>query len=120
MTPVPWMVGATVAFGLVAGTLLGTVSEVLFGMAGPLTAAGTTWVLAARTNRRHPERLKALMIKAFAAKMIVYGAYVVLVLEVLQVRPMPFVISFTGYFIALHGIEAFCLTRLVAGAQSSR
>lgn len=120
MKPVPWMVGATVAFGLVAGVLLGTVSEVLFGMAGPLTAAGTTWVLAERASRRRPGHLTSLMIKAFAAKMIFYGAYVVLVLKVFLVRPMPFVISFTGYFIAFHFIEAFCLTRLFAGAQASR
>jgi hypothetical protein len=33
---------------------------------------------------------------------------------------MPFVISFTTYFIALHLFEAVCLQRLFAGAVSVR
>lgn len=114
------MVGALVAFGIVGGGVLGTALEVLFGMAAPLAAGAATWRLAERTSRRHPERLTAVMIKAFAGKMIFYGAYVVIALKVLPLRPMPFVMSFTGYFIVLHFIEAFCLTRLFAVAQASR
>ena len=36
-------------------------------------------------------------------------------LEVVGVRPVPFVVSFTGYFIALYLTEALLMRRLFAG-----
>ena len=54
------------------------------------------------------------MIAAFAAKMVFFGAYVAVMLLALALRPVPFVASFTAYFIALHLIEALCLKRLFA------
>lgn len=87
-------------------------SEVLFGMAGPLAVAGGSWVLAERTWRRRPERLTAVMIAAFAGKMVFFAAYVALMLSVLSLRPIPFVASFTVSFIALHLAEALALRRL--------
>ncbi|MBI3262217.1 MAG: hypothetical protein HYZ58_03590 [Acidobacteria bacterium] len=120
MKAAPWVVGAMVSVGLMAGALLGTAWEVLLGLAGPLAAAGASWTVAERTSRRHAERLTALLIKAFGGKMLFYAAYVVIVLEVLQVRPLPFVVSFTASFIACHVIEAFCLMRLFGGARASR
>ena len=55
------------------------------------------------------------MIAAFAGKMVFFGAYVAVMLRRAGVRPVPFVASFTGYFIALYLIEALCLKRLFAG-----
>jgi hypothetical protein len=40
-------------------------------------------------------------------------------LRVLDLRPLPFVVSFTTYFIALHLFEALCLQRLFAGSASA-
>ena len=37
-------------------------------------------------------------------------------LRVLALRPVPFVLSFTSYFIALHATEALFMRRLFAGA----
>ena len=122
MKPVRLMVGASVMSWIVAMALLGTRTglDVLFGMIGPLVIASSTWVLAERTYRRNPERLMSLMIKAFAVKMVFFGAYVAVVLGVLSVRPVPFVVSFTSYFIALHAMEAFCLRRLLAETRATR
>jgi len=36
-------------------------------------------------------------------------------LRVVQLRPVPFAVSFSSYFIALHFVEAFYLQRLFAG-----
>ena len=55
------------------------------------------------------------MITAFAFKLVFFGGYVAVMLRVLQLRPVPFVVSFSSYFIALHFVEAFCLQRLFAG-----
>ena len=112
-----WMVGGSVASWLASVAVFGgeTGREVLFGMAGPLAVASGTWLLAERTYRRRPERLTALMLGAFAGKMVFFGVYVVVMLTVLSRRPVPFVVSFTSYFVALHLVEALGLRRLFAG-----
>ena len=56
------------------------------------------------------------MIAAFAVKMVFFGAYVAVMLRRLSLRPVPFVVSFTAYFIALYLIEALSLQRLFAGS----
>jgi hypothetical protein len=52
------------------------------------------------------------MIGAFMGKLVFFGVYVAVVVGVLGARPVPFVASFAGYFIALHMIEALWLKRL--------
>jgi len=88
-------------------------AAVMFGALGPLAVAAVSWLLAERTWRRQPERLTAIMIAAFAGKMVFFAAYVVFMLTVLSLRPMPFVASFTTSFIALHLAEALALTRML-------
>jgi hypothetical protein len=88
---------------------------VVLGMVAPLAAAGVSWVLIERTFKRDPQQLTALMIGAFVAKMLFFGAYVALMLALVGVRPVPFVVSFTGYFIALYLTEALLMRRLFAG-----
>lgn len=117
MKPVWWMAGGALASCL-AVTALPVVDsdvEVALGMAGPLAAAAATWMLVQRTYTVHPERLTGLMIMAFGGKMVFFGAYVTVMLTALALRPVPFVISFTVYFIALYAIEAICMQRLFAG-----
>ncbi len=120
MKAVGWMVGASVASWLAAMAILGTRTgvEILFGMLGPLAVASATWLMAEGTYKRHPERLTSLMMTAFAGKIVFFGAYVTVVLTVLSPRSIPFVVSFTSYFIALHLTEALCLRRLFSGARS--
>ena len=117
MKPVAWMVAASVVSWLTVTALVGadTGLDVLLGMVGPLVVASATWVLAGRTFTRHPERLTSLMIQAFAGKLVFFGVYVAVMLKVLFLRPVPFVVSFTAYFIALHLTEALLLRRLFAG-----
>ena len=86
--------------------------EVWFGMLAPLVVVSATWLMTERVYRASPERLTSVMISAFAGKLVFFGAYVGLVIGVLGVRPVPFAVSFTGYFIALHMIEALWLKRL--------
>jgi hypothetical protein len=88
---------------------------VLLGMLGPLLSAVAAWVVMARVQAAAPERLMGVMIKALIVKMIFFGAYVMAMLRLVQVRPVPFVIAFTAYFIALHMTEALFLKRLLAG-----
>jgi hypothetical protein len=81
------------------------------GMTGPLLAATATLLLVQRTSARAPERVTAMMVHAFAAKVVFFLAYVVLALRVLDLDAMPFAVSFTVYFVALYGAVAVWLQR---------
>jgi hypothetical protein len=115
MTPLWWMVGLSLLSSLAVTATPGLDSdrEVLLGMLAPLAGAAATWVLVVNYASR-PERLTPLMIAVFAGKLVFFGAYVTVMLTVLSLRPLPFVISFTTYFIGLHVFEALCLQRLFA------
>jgi uncharacterized membrane protein len=117
MKTIGWMVGGTVFCGLLALWALGQQAraEVLFGMIAPVLVAIATFVAIERTYRAHPERVTSLMAAAFGAKMVFFGAYVVVMLRLLALRPMPFIVSFAACFIALQLIEGFSLRRLFAG-----
>lgn len=112
------MAAACAVAWLAAVAALGTRTgvEVLGGILGPLAVACGSWVLTERTWRRRPERLTSLLMTAFAGKMVFYGAYVAVMLKVLALRPVPFVVSFTGAFIVLHLMEALGLRNLFADA----
>jgi hypothetical protein len=113
---VAWMVGAGLAAWLAATLMYGAGSHVatLLGMAGPLVIAVTTWLLAEQTYRRDPAALTGLMIAGFVGKMVFFGAYVAFVIKGLSQPAVPFAVSFTCSFIALHLIEALALRRLFA------
>lgn len=114
MKPVVWMVSASVMSWLGATAVVDrrTSVEVLCGMLGPLAVACGTWLLAERTYRRNPESLTPLMAAAFAGKMVFFGAYVVVMVRLLELRVVPFIVSFTSYFVVLYLVEALYLRRL--------
>jgi hypothetical protein len=86
--------------------------EILFGMLGPLAATTSTWVLAERIYRQRAEVLTTVMATAFVAKIAFFGAYIAVAILLFKFRPVPFVVSFTSYFIALYLMEALYLRRL--------
>jgi hypothetical protein len=117
MKAVRWMaLGSVGSAGLAIGAggrLMAM--EVALGMLAPLTATAVSWVLIERTYRQDPARLTGLMMTGFAAKMVFFGVYVAVMLKVVGLRPVPFVVSFTSYFIALYLVEALLMRRLFAG-----
>jgi len=117
MKVVAWMTGASLAAWLVTAALVERESSlaVFYGMLAPLLTACASWVLAERTHKRDPRALTGLMVTAFAFKMVFYGGYVAAMLRIVHLRPVPFAVGFSSYFIALHFVEAFCLQRLFAG-----
>jgi hypothetical protein len=115
-----WMIVAAGAPGLFAAAVAGRAAEILLGMAAPLAAATVSWVLIERIYARQPERLTGLMIGAFGAKMLFFGAYVAVMLQVMALDPKPFVVSFTSYFIALYLVEALLMRRLFGAEGRAR
>jgi hypothetical protein len=106
------LVAAVAAIAIAGGDAR---ADVLLGMLAPLGAAAASWVLIERTFRRDPQQLTALMVGAFGVKMLFFGAYVAVMFEVVAVHPVPFVVSFTGYFISLYLTEALLMRRLFSG-----
>jgi hypothetical protein len=121
MTPVRAMSAAGLVGWLAAAAALGlrTSVDVGFGILGPFLAAVGSWIAAERTYTRNPEGLTPLMIAAFGAKLVFFGAYVTVMLAGLSLRPVPFVLGFTGAFIALYAMEALYLKRLFDGPATT-
>ena len=115
MTAVMWMTCTSLVSWLVTRVITDGRGdpEIVLGMVGPLAAAIGSWVAYERAHRGAPGRLTNVMIAALAVKMVFFGGYVVVMLRGLDLRPMPFVVSFASYFIALHTIEATFLRRLL-------
>jgi hypothetical protein len=123
MKPLLSMGGAGLLTGLVAGTVLGAQAslEVALGTLGPILAACGSWLVIARTMRRDPMQVTPLMMKLFAVKMLLFGAFVVIAILGLHLRPVPFMVSFTSAFVTLYLVEAVYLQRLFAdGLRASR
>jgi len=119
MTPVAWMAGLSLGSWVVATVVIGSANpEALLGMIAPLVATCASWVVIARVHGVAPERVTAVMLVAFAAKMVFFGVYVAVVLRGLALLPTPFVVSFTAYFIALYAMEALYLKRLFDGGRA--
>ena len=110
------MLSGSVLSSVILSVLLGADSrlELWLGMLGPLVSAIVSWIAMERQHARHPVGMTRLMIKAFAAKMVFFAGYITALLSMGWVRPIPFVTSFIGYFIALHAMEAVGLRRLQA------
>ena len=115
MTSAAWMVGAGLLSWLVVTMLAGSlvIPEALFGLLGPLVSAGATAVLTERAHRASSGRVMGVMLIALGVKVVFFGVYVVVMLRVLALRPLPFVVSFTCYFVVLYGMEALFLRRLL-------
>jgi hypothetical protein len=119
MKEVAWMIGVSVAAWLVASAVVDRSSGIalLFGMLGPLVMACGSWVMAERAYARDPQVLTGLMVAAFAFKLVFFGGYVAVMLRIVGLRPVPFAVSFSSYFIALHFVEALFLRRLFASGS---
>src|SRR5437868_11927087 len=106
-----WMLAGSAVSALRITAFLGTATPldvrlaVWLGMLAPLAATLCSAVIVERAYRKQPEGLTGVMAAAFFVKMIFFGAYVAVVIKAGLVRPVPFVVSFTSYFLALHITE---------------
>jgi hypothetical protein len=114
MRIVAWMAALSAGSAAAATMAFGAGLEIWLGMLAPLVAVSASWITAARTYNERPEQLTSVMMTAFAGKLLLFAGYVALVLAVVHARPIPFVLSFVAYFIALYTAEAVCLRNLFA------
>ena len=114
MKALGWMVAAGVgSWACLAAALGDRVNPELFcGMLGPLAVVAVSWLVVERAWAARPEGVLGVLLGGMALKLMFFAVYAFVMLRVLSLRPVPFVASFTGYFIALHNIEALFMKRL--------
>ncbi len=109
------MVAGSVASWLVVRAAWpGIAADVFYGMLGPLVASAAAWMVIERVDKTRPERTFGVMVAGFIVKMVFFGVYVAAVFTRPGLQAIPFVVSFTGYFLALYAVQAFWLTRMRA------
>jgi hypothetical protein len=116
-----WVIAASVlswlALLLVSGGAF--VAEFTAGMAGPLVVSTVNWALVSRTFRANPAHVQSVMIRGLIAKLVLFCAYVVIMIRGVGLRPAPFALSFVGYFVVLYATQAVFMRRLfLSGSQS--
>jgi len=97
----------------------GAATATFLGMAAPLAAGLATILLVEHVTRTNIRLLTHRMTIAFVAKMVFYGLYVSLAIVVVGVDVLPFTISFTLYFAALHVTEALYFKTLFAHSTNT-
>jgi hypothetical protein len=112
--PAGLMVGVSLLSWLATSAWVDTQTSraVLYGMLGPLVVAVVASMSVDSIHRRNPGRLTGFLTAALGVKMVFFGVYVTIMLRGLSLPPVPFMASFTVYFITLHLIEALSLRRL--------
>jgi len=108
--------GCGLSCAAIAAAAPGLMPELALGMAGPLVSAVVSWHVIERTHAAAPERLTNVLIASFGIKLLSFAIYVGVMMAGLGLRPRPFVMSFTGYYVALHVLEAALLKRRLAAA----
>jgi hypothetical protein len=118
---VGWMTAVCVASGaaLVALVPGWTAPDVAAGIAGPLLAASVTWLTVSRAARANPRGLTSTMMAGFLVKIVFFGVYVVVMLRGVGVAPVPFIATFTVYFVGLYAVEAVLMHRLFTRGASA-
>jgi hypothetical protein len=119
VTPVVSMIGVGLALWACIGFAGGAAvsPEAGYALAGPLAAAVGSWLITARVHAADPAKVTSAMVAGFGVKALLFGAYVVVAVRGLGLRPLPFALSFVGFFVVLYAVEAYFLWQLFAGAR---
>ncbi len=95
-------------WGLIVGGI-GYAKEIFLGMIAPLLIGTVSISFLFNSHQKAPENVTKVMIKSFAAKMIIYGLYFIYIFTFYTFNPLPFILSFLVYFVTLHMSEALFL-----------
>lgn len=96
-------------WGLIAGGIEQYFKEIFIGMIAPLIIGVVSVLYISYIQKKSQEKLTNILLKAFMGKMIFYGAYFIYIFTFYTFTPIPFILSFVGYFITLHVCEALFL-----------
>ena len=95
------------------------ISELFLGMIVPLVIGLLTVTKIQSIFTSDPGELTSFMMKSFIGKLVIYGVYMMGIVAFSPFNERPFFISFMGYFITLHVLEAFFIRSVFIRFSSS-
>jgi hypothetical protein len=100
-------------FGLVGGTIYNNyTSEIFLGMAAPLLLSIVSIMWSESSFKKSPQHLTNTLVKSFIVRAIFLAVYFILIFTYYDFEQIPFIISFTGFFIIFYVIEALFIQKL--------
>ena len=96
-------------WGLLSAAFPDYVKEIFLGMVLPWLISLISIVKTRSVYNLNPEKLIKHMTTSMLMKMMSYGLLLIIIFTFISFNPLPFIISFTGYFLTLHITEAFVL-----------
>ena len=95
------------------------ISELFLGMIVPLVIGLLTVTKIQSIFTSDPGELTSFMMKSFIGKLVIYGVYMMVIVAFSPFNERPFFISFMGYFITHHVLEAFFIRSVFIRFSSS-
>ncbi len=100
-------------WGLLSSGLPEYEKEIFLGMVLPWLVSLISISKTYSVYNINSEKLIKHLTSAMLMKMLSYGLLLVIMFTFISFNPLPFIISFTGYFLALHITEAFTLRFII-------
>jgi len=80
--------------------------ELFIGWLGPVIAGFSTIFFVIQAAKKDPYSITKTLAVGFIFKMVYYGLYIIIFFKLYSFKPIPFLCSFAGFFLGLHGLEA--------------
>ena len=83
-----------------------------FGWLLPALAGSVTMYFIFLAQKKGAATVTKAIAKGFALKMVYYGVSILMLFKQYSFQPIPFVCSFSGFFMGLHVLEAIIIKRI--------
>ena len=98
--------------GLTAGLYPVYGLELFLGWILPVLAGTVTLYFIGSAAQKDPFLVTKTLAKGFTLKMVYYGAAILTLFKLYSFEPIPFICSFSGFFLGLHVLEAVIIKRI--------
>ena len=86
--------------------------ELFLGWSGPIVAGFISQYFMTQAAKKDPYSVTKTLAKGFVLKMVFYGLYIIIFFKLYSFKPIPFLCSFSGFFLGLHALEAVIIQDL--------
>ena len=100
------LVASAGILGLAAGFYPEYQIELFSGWILPVFAGVVTVYFVLDAAKKDAQLVTKTIAKGFVIKMIYYGATMLILFKLYSFEPVPFICSFSGFFLGLHALEA--------------
>tara|TARA_Y100000590_G_scaffold354883_1_gene408372 strand:+ start:89 stop:469 length:381 start_codon:yes stop_codon:yes gene_type:complete len=110
-----YLFGVTLSIGLlgIAGWIFPLyLLELFLGWFGPVLTGFITMHFVIEATKKDPYSVTKMLAKGFVLKMVYYGLYIIIFFKLYSFKPIPFLCSFSGFFLGLHALEAVIIQDL--------